>query len=188
VDRLVAAYPTTDFAGLLELRQPSFATNDLALRALYLDYRARMLERGGAFYAMVRGRQREFYEAATGEVALVVGCGAGASMLALAPDFDLVVGIDPCLDDLILAKKAAEERGIMNLVLIQGYAQRLPLGDASVDFVIAEDVIEHLFDLDAAFAEIGRVMAAGALFGGNSVNRYNLLRPEPHVRLSLIHI
>lgn len=180
---LIAAFPTTDFDTLLKMRQPAFATSDPKLLERYAAYRRQMRERGKTFYKMVQQRLGEFYKTPSNRVALVVGCGSGSSLIAIANDFDVVIGIDPKLEDLILARKAADEMGVRNIVLLQGIAQRLPVVDTCVNFAIAEDVVEHLFDIDTAFAEIGRVMAGDGVFGANSVNRYNLLRPEPHVNL-----
>jgi SAM-dependent methyltransferase len=45
-----------------------------------------------------------------------------------------------------------------------GDAHSLPLADASVDLVLALDVLEHLKNPDAAFAEAARVLKAGGQF------------------------
>lgn len=187
IDRLVEAYPHASFAELVELRTPHFTTDDPALLAAFSRYRAAMGGRGGPFLRMVRERLAERWPAPRPGCALVIGCGAGSAMLDLAADFEHVVGIDPDLADLILARKAAEELGLASrITLVQGYAQALPLADGTVDLAIAEDVLEHVLDLDGTFAELGRVLAAGGQLAGNCVNRYNLLRPEPHVRLWLV--
>lgn len=184
IDRLVEAYPRAGFAELVALRTPSFTTDDPALKAIYIDYREAMANRGGAFYRMVRDRLAELWAAPRSGCALVIGCGVGAGIRELAADFERVVGIDPDLGDLILAKKAAEEQGVAERVtLVQGYAQAMPLADGSIDLAVAEDVLEHVIDLEGTFDELGRVLAPGGQFAGNSVNRYNMLRPEPHVRL-----
>jgi SAM-dependent methyltransferase len=145
-----------------------------------------MAERGKVFYQMVRERVAEVFHQTRerkGDVALVAGCGVGACLVPLLRDFDHIIGVDPDLEVLILCKRAAEDLGATNVTLFQGIAQDLPLDDKCVDFIIAEDVIEHLIDIDSAFSELGRVLAVDGVFVGNSVNRYNLLRPEPHVKL-----
>lgn len=184
VERLAEAFAGSSLADLVAMRTPNFTTTDPALREHYAGYRTRMAERGQGFYQMVRGRVEEFYDLGDTELAVAIGCGAGSSMLATARDFGHTIGVDPSLPDLILAKKAVQEAGLDGRVtLIQGYAQAMPLAAGTVDFVIAEDVLEHVIDLDGTLREIGRVLRRGGVFAGNSVNRYNMLRPEPHVKL-----
>jgi SAM-dependent methyltransferase len=184
--QLGEAYATADFAALLRIRQPQFSTSNSRLVSHYSAYRERMAERGNRFYEMVQRRMGVQYPATLKRVALVVGCGVGASLMAVARDFDQVIGLDPSLEDLILARKALDEAGVENVVLLQGIAQRMPLADGSIDFAIAEDVVEHLHDIEGAFHDIQRVLAAGGQFAASSVNRFNLLRPEPHVKLWLL--
>lgn len=38
---------------------------------------------------------------------------------------------------------------------------RFPLGDASVDFVFTSEVVEHVYDTENAFVELGRVLKPG---------------------------
>lgn len=187
VARLVEAYPRASFAELVALKSTSFSTEDPGILAAAAAYRAGMGARGRAFHRMVHARLAERHPPPASGAALVIGCGAGSAMLELALEHDPVVGIDPDLGDLLLARKAAEERGLAGrIVLVQGHAQSLPLADRSVDLALAEDVLEHVIDLEGTFAELARVLAPGGQFAGNCVNRYNLLRPEPHVRLWLV--
>ena len=81
-------------------------------------------------------------------------------MMAVARDFARVYGIDPSLGDLILAKKAAEELGLVNVTSIQGLAQHVPLQEGTVDFAIAQDVLEDVGDLDGAMKETGECCVA----------------------------
>lgn len=181
---LVEAYRDRSFEELLAMRASTFSTDDPALLEIYARYRAGMQERGRKFLHMIRARLAERWAPPNRGCGLVIGCGAGSAMLELGAQFERVVGVDPCLADLVLARKAAEERGMAERVtLIQGYAQSLPIADGAIDLAIAEDVLEHVFDLETTFRELARVLAPGGQFAGNSVNRYNLLRPEPHVRL-----
>ena len=186
VQTLVNAFETSSFHELLQLRisMPQFSTAKGRLRAHFANYRCRMTERGKAFYAMALKRAEAIYGPVGGERALAIGCGVGASMIPMASDFGHTVGIDPFLPDLILAKKAALETGIADrITLIQAYVQRTPLPAESVDFALAEDVLEHVIDLDGAMQDIGRVLRSEGVFIGNSVNRFNMLRPEPHAKL-----
>ena len=186
VQTLVSAFETSSFDELVQLRisMPNFSTAKGRLRAHFANYRFKMTERGKAFYDMALKRAEAIYGPLERERALAIGCGVGASMIPMASDFGHTVGIDPFLPDLILAKKAALEAGISDrITLIQAYVQRMPLPAQSIDFALAEDVLEHVMDLEGALQDIGRVLRSEGVFIGNSVSRFNMLRPEPHVKL-----
>ncbi|WP_076259019.1 class I SAM-dependent methyltransferase [Intrasporangium flavum] len=55
----------------------------------------------------------------------------------------------------------AHERGLATL---RGDATNLPLADASLDLVVAFDVLEHLQDDDAAVAEVRRILRPGGTY------------------------
>ncbi|HUP01166.1 MAG TPA: class I SAM-dependent methyltransferase [Gemmatimonadota bacterium] len=180
---LVEAYPESGFEDLLRIRTPSFATRNPKLLQLYEKYRLRMGQRGMTFVQMAVRQVREILGSEPRGLAIDLGCGVGAGALPLSEQFDAVIGIDPSLPDLILARKALEEQRVGNVTLVAGFAQRLPVCDRCAGFVLAENVLEHIHELDEACREIGRVLAPGSVFVGDCVNRYSLLRPEPHVKL-----
>lgn len=179
-EKLVGAFATSSFAELVALHAPSFSTDHPKLVEDYIAYRELGAERGRKFYEMVTRRVSD-YGIFHKDSALIIGCGSGAVMMHAARNFRHVVGIDPCLPELILAKKAAEESGIVNLTLIQGYAQRMPFPERCFDLIVGENVLEHVFDIDGVMQECART--ARGWFVADSVNRFNLLRPEPHVKL-----
>jgi SAM-dependent methyltransferase len=183
VEELCAAYASSDFAGLLARRQQNFSTDDPAMRRYYAQYRDQAAERGRKFYRMVARRTEEAFGKGARDLAVVVGCGVGSCTAAVAAEYAQVLAFDPSLPELILAKKALAEAGVTNVTLVQAYAQRVPLTDGAAQFIVAENVLEHVFDIDGTMVEISRVLAPGGRFVGDSANRYNLLRPEPHVLL-----
>jgi SAM-dependent methyltransferase len=155
--------------------------NDLLLRVK--QRRSGLQDRGRRMVEMLQRRLSEHYKIPGNFVALDVGCGVGAASSVLSGQFVWVVGIDPFLSNLILARKFFEEQGIHNVILVQAHAQRMPIRDQCVDFVVAENVIEHLIDVEPAFNEIRRTLSRGGCFSGDSRNRYDLFFPEPHVGL-----
>jgi SAM-dependent methyltransferase len=92
---------------------------------------------------------------------LDVGCGEGqVSRLASAVrGVGRVVGVDPTAAQLRVAKA----RGA-NVAYGRATASALPFPTASFDAVIACLVFEHIDDVDAAIAEVGRVLAPGGRF------------------------
>jgi SAM-dependent methyltransferase len=101
----------------------------------------------------------------------------------LAKQFHQVIGIDSYLPVLLLAKKLLKDQGVGNVTLLQAYAQNIPTRNDCIDYAIAQNVIEHLIDVESALREIRRVLRHGGCFCGDSRNRFDLFFPEPHVKL-----
>lgn len=76
-----------------------------------------------------------------------VGCGTGnLSFAVLGAQRDArVTGLDPDGDALRRAARKARRRGV-SLTLVQGYADRIPAEDASLDHVISSLALHHIDD------------------------------------------
>jgi len=85
---------------------------------------------------------------------LDLGCGTG-TMLGHLRAFGTVRGIDADERAVAFCRARGEER----VELLE--SNRLPLPDDSLDLVTALDVLEHIEDDRAAFAEIARVLRPG---------------------------
>lgn len=95
-----------------------------------------------------------------GETVLDAGCGTGwlAAGLRRAAPHARVLGLDLSTGMLDRARTAGA------WPLLQGDAQRLPFGEASIDLVVSRGVLHHLPDVPAALAEWRRVLRpAGAV-------------------------
>jgi SAM-dependent methyltransferase len=90
---------------------------------------------------------------------LDVGCGDGQIARALAQQGSTVLGIDPTQ----LHIDIANERG-GGPTYVLGGATKLPAEDGSMDAVIACLVFEHIDEMDAAVAEVARVLRPGGQF------------------------
>jgi SAM-dependent methyltransferase len=86
---------------------------------------------------------------------LDVGCGTGATTAALAR-FGSVRGLD-------LGIAALRHAHAQGLPVARGSADHLPVGDATLDVVVALDVLEHLDDDRRALDEILRVLRPGGM-------------------------
>lgn len=84
---------------------------------------------------------------------LDLGCGGGRHYFA---EFGKVVGIDPVVDLLLMARTIYDE-----VYQCSGFS--LPFADGSFDYVVSTDVIGHISDAhkDQLFAEIHRVLKPG---------------------------
>jgi SAM-dependent methyltransferase len=88
---------------------------------------------------------------------LDVGCGTGNYAAALmAETGSAVCGIDPSRKMLEHARENAA-----GAALAQGHAERLPFADGAFDMVMSTDVIHHIGDRVAYFAEAVRVLRPG---------------------------
>jgi len=91
---------------------------------------------------------------------LDVGAGEGqVARLAAAGGASLVVGAEPAWGQLEVASARAG-----GPAYVRGGAERLPFADGSFDAVVACLVFEHVQGVDAAIAEVGRVLEPGGRF------------------------
>lgn len=93
--------------------------------------------------------------------ALDLGCGAGHLSFAMSPQVGSVVALDPSTGMLDQVKAEAARRGLDNIQTQCSGAETLPFADASFDLVATRYSAHHWTDLDAAMAEIRRVLAPG---------------------------
>jgi SAM-dependent methyltransferase len=90
---------------------------------------------------------------------LDVGCGEGQVTRLAAESGAMAVGIDPTKAQL---SEAVRRGG--GPCYLGARAGHLPFRDGAFDAVVACLVFEHIDDLDAAVAEVGRVLCAGGRF------------------------
>lgn len=89
-----------------------------------------------------------------------IGTGEGQlARLAVAHGVQRVIGIDPTATQLELAEQRAG-----GPAYVRADAAHLPLPDESVDAALACLVFEHIVDMDAAIAEVGRVLRPNGRF------------------------
>jgi len=90
---------------------------------------------------------------------LDVGAGEGQIARVAASAGLGVVGIDPAWAQVAVGRDRAG-----GPAYLQGSATSLPLASGSVDVAVACLVFEHITDVDAALAEVARVLAPGGRF------------------------
>ncbi|HET7509012.1 MAG TPA: methyltransferase domain-containing protein [Solirubrobacterales bacterium] len=113
---------------------------------------------------ITRERLRSVLRPEPGERLLEIGVGTGYYSLDLAewvgPEGTLEL-FDLQREFLDHVMRAAEERGLQNLVPTQGDATDLPYEDASIDAAILTAVLGEIPDSPAALREIRRVLKPG---------------------------
>ncbi len=115
------------------------------------------------------------------EAVLEIGCGTGGFLVAASRRFRQVVGYDIAFRWLIVARKRLEEAGLQ-IPLVCGCAEYMPFKQGAFDFVVAEDVIEHVKDQEATLNECRRVANDNGIVFLSTPNRFSLTS-EPHVRV-----
>jgi arsenite methyltransferase len=96
-----------------------------------------------------------------GEVVLDLGSGSGTDSFLAALTAQTVIGIDMTEQQLAKANRLAGEAGFDNVEFRQGYIERPPVDDGTVDCVISNGVINLSPDKPAVFAAAARALRHG---------------------------
>ena len=126
-------------------------------------YRRRALQRNG----LHRGMRLL-------DIAVGTGLVARAALRITANDVD-VIGLDASQGML------AETRRTLGIPVIRGNAERLPMADASFDFVTVGYALRHVTDLASAFQEFRRVLRPGG-----TLLLLEIARPQGLIRRRLV--
>jgi SAM-dependent methyltransferase len=114
----------------------------------------------GAVTARVGAALLDDVGAGPGVRLLDVGCGPGTVTAAAAGRGACAVGVDLATGMLALGRRRHPD-----LELLEGDAEALPFADDAFDAVVGCFVLNHLPDVEAAVAEMARVLAPGGRVG-----------------------
>ncbi len=103
---------------------------------------------------------------ATAGALLEVGAGHGILTAALATAGWRVTAVEPDASDLVGAgaiRSLVAESGVQ-VTVIEAVGEALPVADASMDCVVARQVLHHAGDLKKLLSEVARVLRPGGTF------------------------
>lgn len=92
------------------------------------------------------------------DLSLDVGCGPGATVLALAPRVRFARGIDVTHAMLTQARRFQSERQVANAAFDEGDAEHLPYPDASFTLATCQFAFHHMLKPEAVIGEMLRVI------------------------------
>ncbi len=110
------------------------------------------------------GNPLAFAGVESGQAVLDIGSGAGIDCLIAAEKVGpsgRIIGLDMTTEMIERARKNARDAGLTNVEFRLGDAEKMPVEDASVDWVISNCVINLSPDKPAVFREIARVLKPG---------------------------
>lgn len=110
------------------------------------------------------GNPLAFSAVQPGQVVLDIGSGAGIDCFIAAEKVGptgKVIGLDMTPEMIERARQNARDAGVTNVEFRLGDAEKMPVEDASVDWVISNCVINLSPDKPAVFREVARVLRPG---------------------------
>jgi ubiquinone/menaquinone biosynthesis C-methylase UbiE len=128
---------------------------------------------GAAAHALESEAIFALAEVKTGERVLDVGCGTGIYMLELARKGVHVIGVDPSIEMISIAREKFQQAGLKGC-FICGSAEALPFRAERFDLAIAVTTLCFVRSPDRALEEMRRVLCPSGRLVIGELNRFSL--------------
>jgi len=127
---------------------------------------------GAVAHALERNAVLALADAKPGERAVDIGCGTGIYALELARQGLRVIGVDPSIEMIAIAREKLREAGLVGF-WVCGSAEALPFRSASADLALAVTSLCFVPHPDQAVAEMRRVIAPDGRVVLGELNRWS---------------
>lgn len=110
------------------------------------------------------GNPVNFAEVKSGEVVLDLGSGSGLDLILAAKkvgETGRVIGLDMTDEMISICRTNLKKAGVANAEVRQGEMEQMPVGDAEIDWIISNCVINLSPEKEKVFAESYRVLKPG---------------------------
>jgi arsenite methyltransferase len=99
--------------------------------------------------------------------ALDIGFGTGFPLTELAlrlGESSTVYGIDPWVEAIERVKKKIQYYRIKNIIIFEGVAESIPLGDKTINLIVSNNGINNVKDINQVISECSRIIKPGGQF------------------------
>ncbi|MDQ5911648.1 MAG: Class SAM-dependent methyltransferase [Pseudomonadota bacterium] len=139
-------------------QRPAFVRGLFDRTARYYDHVNRLLSLGSGSWHRRRELTRAGLQPGMTVLDVAIGTGLVARQaLRITGDPQSVIGLD------VSAGMLDEVRRLLNIPLMQGLMEQLPVADQSVDLVSMGYALRHVADLNTTFSEFHRVLRPGGV-------------------------
>jgi len=144
------------------------------------------------YYRFARAIAKRLPSRGEGAIVVDLGCGPGLLSIELCKllPYARIIGVDPSAEMLEVARRNADEAGVVNYDTRLGAAEHMPLESKSVNLVVTQGSLHEWDSVEQGFSEILRVLRPGGSlmvkdFNRNWLSRWKRALVEPFHHLSM---